>query len=51
MNTGPFKAEICINFNYSISCSEFAEIIVNNKELLTAAKSDKKYSFKNKNKQ
>ncbi len=51
MNTDMVKAEICINFNFSMTCSEFAETIVNNTELLKAAKSDNKYSFKNKTKQ
>lgn len=48
MNTGSVKAEIYINFNYSIYCSEFVETIVNNIDLLKAEKSDKKYSFNNK---
>ncbi len=34
-----------------MTCPEFAETIVNNTELLKAAKFDNKYSFKNKTKQ
>ncbi len=48
MKTDLVKAEICINFNYSMSCPDYAENIINNTELLKAAKSEKKYSFKNK---
>ncbi len=51
MNTDMVKAEICINFNFSMTCSEFSETIVNNTQLLKAAKSNNKYSFKNKTKQ
>ncbi len=48
MNTDSVKAQICINFNLSMSCSEFAETIIYNTKLHKADKSDKKYSFKNK---
>lgn len=42
MNTDSVKAEIYINFNYSMYCSEFAETIVNNTDLLKVEKSNKK---------
>ncbi len=40
------KAEICICVNYSMSCNEFSEYVIKNNELLRAAKSNQKYTFK-----
>ncbi len=34
MKTDLVKAQICINFNYSMSCPDSAENIINNTELL-----------------
>lgn len=45
----PFvKAELLVHFNFSFSCAEFVEFITSNKDLIKAAKSDKKYKFKTK---
>jgi hypothetical protein len=39
------KAEVCMN--YSTSWNEFEQNVINNRESLKAAKSDKKYLFEN----
>ena len=39
------KAEVCIKFNFDISCTEFYDFVKNNIALLNAVKSEKKYSF------
>lgn len=44
------KAELLVHFNFKLNCSEFLEFITCNKELIKAAKSDKKYEFKTKTK-
>jgi hypothetical protein len=46
MSINLVKAEICTRFNFSLSCYEFHEYVKNNSELLSAAKSDKKYKFR-----
>jgi hypothetical protein len=46
MKVDSVKAEICINLNYSMSCNEFVDYVSNNDDLLNAAKSDRKYTFK-----
>jgi hAT family C-terminal dimerisation region len=40
------KAELCVKENFNFSCMEFFEHVSKNKELLKAARSEKKYSFK-----
>jgi hypothetical protein len=37
------KSEICIRFNYDMTCSQFYDYIKDNTKLLNAAKSSKKY--------
>jgi hypothetical protein len=49
MRTSIIKAEICTKINYNMSCSEFYDFVKNNKPLLEAVKSDKKYKFRNNN--
>ncbi len=43
MSINLVKSEICIRFNYDMSCSQFYDYIKNNTKLLNAAKSSKKY--------
>jgi hypothetical protein len=45
LNVDLIKAEICIKINFNLSCSEFAEYIKTNYQLLSAAKSSNKYKF------
>ena len=40
------KAELCIKFNYSLSCTDFYNYISKDRKIIETAKSDKKYSFK-----
>ena len=47
MNISLVKAEICLRFNFSMTCLEFYDFIKSNNELLYAAKSQKKYKFLN----
>ncbi len=37
------KSEICIRFNYDMTCSQIYDYIKDNTKLLNAAKSSKKY--------
>lgn len=46
MNISTVKAELQIQSNLEMSCSDFYNFAIKNKELLKAAKSDSKYSFK-----
>jgi hypothetical protein len=41
------KAEICTKFNYNLFCSKFQNIILENKKLISAAKTQEKHKFKN----
>ncbi|KAJ8913403.1 hypothetical protein NQ315_008796, partial [Exocentrus adspersus] len=43
------KAELQIKVNYTQNCREFYNLVLSNKKLLQAVKSQNKYSFKNKN--
>jgi hypothetical protein len=40
------KAEICTKVNYSMTCSEFKNVVANNTKFINAAESTDKYSFK-----
>ena len=43
------KAEICTKVNYSMSCTEFYNVVSNNQSLILAAKSNQKYNFRKNN--
>ena len=41
------KGELIVSLNYELSCSEFYSAALKDKQLLTAARSQKKYKWKN----
>jgi hypothetical protein len=47
MCTSLIKAEICTKVNYNMKCTEFHDFVLKNKRLLSAAKSERKYKFRN----
>ena len=44
LNNNTIKAEVCVKVNYSMNCSQFANFIKNEPQLLSAARSSKKYN-------
>ena len=48
LNINLIKAELCTKINYSMTCLEFNKFLMMKPELLKAAKSDVKYSFRHK---
>ncbi len=46
MHTSIIKAEVCTKINNNMSCSEFYDFVKNNKPLVEAVTSDKKYKFR-----
>ena len=44
LNNNTIKVEVCVRVNYSMNCSQFANFIKNEPQLLSAARLSKKYN-------
>ncbi len=45
LSVAQVKAELCIKFNFSMTCTEFYNHISKDRKLIECAKSEKKYDF------